>query len=79
MAQAKKKTVDTFELTEKFLDDYGHKIMKHAGFPFDAAAVMAMGIVVDHLAAALCDSGNDEVVCDAIKRAKQFYNNSTKF
>lgn len=78
MATKNKNKVDAYELSLKFTEDYERKIMKHAHFPFDAAAVMAMSHVIVRLTAALYDSGNDDVVYDAIKRAKQFYNNTTK-
>ena len=76
---ANKNEVDAYELSLKFADDYERKIMKHAHFPFDASAVTAMGIVITELADALINRGCDDDVYIAIKRAKQFYNNATKF
>lgn len=78
MTTKNKNKVDAYELSLKFTEDYERKIMKHAHFPFDAAAVMAMSRVIVRLADVLVDSGNDKVVYDAIKRAKQVYNNTTK-
>jgi hypothetical protein len=75
---AKNKKVDAYELSQKFMNDYESKIMKHAHFSFDASAVMAMSIVIADLVDALINTGNDEDVCYAIKRAKQFYNNTSK-